>query len=94
MTLPEPDRFAQHALKHQRLRVVSGRGEIDLAAAEQAVADLLIALGKDPDSVHLTDTPRRVAKSYAEILTPPAFDFTTSPTTRAMTSWCWPPESR
>jgi GTP cyclohydrolase I len=79
MTLSEPDRFAQHPLKHQRLRVVPGRGEIDLAAAEQAVADLLIALGKDPASEHLTDTPRRVAKSYAELLTPPEFDFTTFP---------------
>jgi GTP cyclohydrolase IA len=79
MTLSEPDRFAQHPLKHQRLRVVPGRGEIDLAAAEQAVADLLIALGKDPDGEHLTDTPRRVARSYAELLTPPEFDFTTFP---------------
>jgi GTP cyclohydrolase I len=79
MTLSEPDRFAPSSLKHQRLRVVPGRGEIDLAAAEQAVADLLIALGKDPAGEHLTDTPRRVAQSYAELLTPPAFDFTTFP---------------
>jgi GTP cyclohydrolase I len=79
MTLLEPDRFAQYALKHQRLRVVPGRGEIDLDAAERAVADLLIALGKDPDGEHLTDTPRRVARSYAELLTPPEFDFTTFP---------------
>jgi GTP cyclohydrolase I len=79
MTLLALDRFAQHALKHQRLRVVPGRGEIDLDAAERAVADLLIALGKDPDGEHLTDTPRRVARSYAELLTPPEFDFTTFP---------------
>jgi GTP cyclohydrolase IA len=79
MTLLAPDRFAQYALKHQRLRVVPGRGEIDLDAAERAVADLLIALGKDPDGEHLTDTPRRVARSYAELLTPPEFDFTTFP---------------
>jgi GTP cyclohydrolase I len=79
MTLLEPDRFAQHSLKHQRLRVVPGRGEIDLVAAEQAVVDLLIALGKDPVGEHLADTPRRVAKSYAELLTPPAFELTTFP---------------
>ncbi|WP_328988453.1 GTP cyclohydrolase I FolE [Kribbella sp. NBC_01245] len=61
------------------LRVVPGRGRIDLDAAERAVSDLLIALGKDPDSEHLSDTPRRVAKSYAELLTPPEFDLTTFP---------------
>ena len=61
------------------LRVVPGRGRVDLAGAEQAVADLLVALGKDPFSEHLADTPRRVAASYAELLTPPAFDFTTFP---------------
>lgn len=61
------------------LRVVPGRGQVDLAAAERAVSDLLIALGKDPDSEHLSDTPRRVAKSYAELLSPPEFDLTTFP---------------
>jgi GTP cyclohydrolase IA len=61
------------------LRVVPGRGRVDQAAAEQAVADLLVALGKDPSSEHLADTPRRVVASYAELLTPPAFDFTTFP---------------
>jgi GTP cyclohydrolase I len=90
MTLLEPDRFVQHSLKRQRLRVVPGRGEIDLAAAEQAVTDLLIALGKDPVSEHLAETPRRVAKSYAELLTPPAFELTTFPNDEGMTSWCWP----
>lgn len=79
MTFSEPDRFAPFPHKHQRLRVIPGRGEIDLAAAEQAVASLLIALGKDPVGDHLTDTPRRVARSYAELLTPPEFDFTTFP---------------
>ena len=63
MTVSELDRFAPYPLKRQRLRVVPGRGEIDLEAAERAVADLLIALGKDPDGEHLTDTPRRVARS-------------------------------
>lgn len=79
MTVLEPDRFARQPLKPQRLRVVPGRGEIDLVAAEQAVADLLIALGKEPAGEHLADTPRRVAKSYAELLTPPAFELTTFP---------------
>ena len=83
MTLSEPDRFAQHPMKRQRLHVVPGRGEIDLVAAEQAVTDLLIALGKNPADEHLVDTPRRVAKSYAELLTPPAFELTTFPNDEA-----------
>jgi GTP cyclohydrolase I len=62
-----------------RLRIVHGRSEVDLDAAEQAVADLLLALGKDPTDAHLTDTPRRVAAAYAELLTPREFDLTTFP---------------
>nr|WP_245709526.1 GTP cyclohydrolase I FolE [Rhodococcus tukisamuensis] len=52
---------------------------MDLPAAERAVADLLRALGRDPDGVHLSDTPRRVAASYEEMLTPRDFDLTTFP---------------
>jgi GTP cyclohydrolase I len=61
------------------LHVVAGRAEIDLPAAERAVADLLTALGRDPRSVHLADTPRRVAHAYAEMLTPREFELTTFP---------------
>ena len=60
------------------LRVVKGV-EIDVAAAERAVADLLVALGQDPDADHLRDTPRRVASAYAEMLTPRSFQLTTFP---------------
>lgn len=60
------------------LRVVHDR-PVDLDAAERAVADLLIALGQDPDDGHLVQTPRRVAKAYAELLTPCDFDLTTFP---------------
>ena len=62
-----------------KLHVVGGRPEIDLAAAERAVADLLVALGRDPHGAHLADTPRRVANAYAEMLTPREFDLTTFP---------------
>jgi GTP cyclohydrolase IA len=48
-------------------------------AAERAVTDLLRALGRDPESLHLADTPRRVAGAFAEMLTPPPFDLTTFP---------------
>ena len=61
------------------LRIVAGRADIDLPAAERAVADLLRALGRDPDSAHLADTPRRVANAYAEMLTPREFALTTFP---------------
>jgi GTP cyclohydrolase I len=52
---------------------------VDLPAAQRAVADLLVALGKDPASEHLSETPRRVARSFAELLTPREFDLTTFP---------------
>jgi GTP cyclohydrolase I len=52
---------------------------IDLAAAERAVQDLLVALGRDPHDEHLAETPRRVAGAYAELLTPVAFHPTTFP---------------
>jgi GTP cyclohydrolase I len=61
-----------------RLRV-NGDPGIDLAAAEQAVAQLLTALGRDPHSVHLAETPRRVARAFAEMLTAEPFDLTTFP---------------
>jgi GTP cyclohydrolase I len=60
------------------VRVLTER-VVDLDAAERAVADLLIALGHDPATEHLVDTPRRVAHAYAEMLTPRAFDLTTFP---------------
>jgi GTP cyclohydrolase I len=48
-------------------------------AAEAAVADLLVALGRDVTSEHLADTPRRVAASLLELLTPRDFAMTTFP---------------
>lgn len=59
-----------------RLRV-NGDQAIDLTAAERAVRDLLVALGHDPSNEHLTDTPRRVAGAFAEMLTSEPFDLTT-----------------
>jgi GTP cyclohydrolase IA len=62
---------------------VTGPGEqapaLDLEAAERAVADLLLALGQDVTGPSLQHTPRRVAKAYAELLGPRAFDLTTFP---------------
>ena len=76
MTAPDPLPVAPEPA---RLRVVRSRADVDLPAAERAVADLLRALGKDPEQPHLADTPRRVADAYAELLAPPPFDLTTFP---------------
>jgi len=62
-----------------KLYAIHGGAAIDLAAAERAVNDLLVALGEDPDAEHTRDTPRRVAAAYAELLTPRSFNLTTFP---------------
>jgi GTP cyclohydrolase IA len=62
-----------------KLEVVGRPPAVDLAGAEQAVTELLAALGQDPSSEQLLDTPRRVAASYAELLTPAPFTLTTFP---------------
>jgi GTP cyclohydrolase IA len=67
----------RRAGRHSHVRVVDDDPMIDLVAAQAAVRDLLVALGRDPDSQHVCDTPRRVAASFAELLTPEPFDLTT-----------------
>lgn len=42
-------------------------GEFDEKRAENAVRELLIAVGEDPDREGLRETPGRVARSYKEI---------------------------
>jgi len=59
------------------LRVVRSAPRVDLRAAASAVRSLLVALGQDPDSEHLRDTPARVASAYAELMVPREFDLTT-----------------
>jgi GTP cyclohydrolase I len=61
------------------LHVVGAAETIDRAAAERAVHVLLVALGRDPASEHLRETPRRVAETFTELLTPERFDLTTFP---------------
>lgn len=51
----------------------------DLAAAERAAADLLAALGQPVDVAGMAETPRRMARAYADMLTAEAFDLTTFP---------------
>ncbi len=59
-------------------RVVDA-SKLDLAAAERAALDLLRAIGADVDSPGLRGTPRRVAASFAELVTPADFSATSFP---------------
>jgi GTP cyclohydrolase I len=52
-------------------------GPIDRIAVERASRDLLIALGADLERDGLRDTPRRMADTYVELLTPRPFRPTT-----------------
>jgi GTP cyclohydrolase I len=59
-------------------RVVDA-SKLDLAAAERAALELLRAIGADVDSPGLHGTPRRVAASFAELVTPADFSATSFP---------------
>jgi len=58
------------------LRVVPP-ATVDLERATHAVSDLLEALGMDRSADGLAATPARVARAYAELLTPEPFSATT-----------------
>ncbi|MBD3942766.1 GTP cyclohydrolase I [Microbacterium sp. NEAU-LLC] len=59
------------------LHALPDEAPFDRERAMAAVADLLAALGHDPDAGDLADTPRRVADAYIEMLTPEPFEMTT-----------------
>jgi GTP cyclohydrolase IA len=61
------------------LRVVNHPASADLAAAETAAEALLTALGVHVDSESMRGTPGRMARAFAEMLTPRPFDLTTFP---------------
>jgi GTP cyclohydrolase I len=56
-------------------RVVDA-SRLDLEAAERAAHDLLRAIGADVEYPGLSETPRRIAASLAELLTPAEFTAT------------------
>ena len=63
-----------------RTRIAHPTPARDIEAAEAAAAAFLRALGIDPDDPSRPDlerTPHRLATAYAELLSPPDFDFTT-----------------
>lgn len=61
----------------QRLRIVVEHQDRDLDAAQVAAHAFLAALGFDLDREALTETPARMVRAYAELLTPREFDLTT-----------------
>jgi GTP cyclohydrolase IA len=60
-----------------RLRVVAEHPARDLDAARAAAHAFLTALGIDMNQEALAETPTRMARAYAESLTPREFDLTT-----------------
>ena len=67
------------SLTHLTPRDGRRRDRVDLPAAERAAYDLLDALGVDLADESVSDTPRRMARMYAELLTPQPFNPTTFP---------------
>ena len=61
------------------LRVVHDRDPVDLAAAERAAHQFLVALRVPLDAERMLDTPARMALAYAELFTSRSFDLTTFP---------------
>jgi GTP cyclohydrolase I len=61
------------------LRLAPPPADVDLAAAERAARDFLIALGVDTATESTRETPARMARAYAELFTAPEFDVTTFP---------------
>ena len=64
---------------HGGLRVIADDDSIDVDAAETAIRDLILALGRDPDSGTMCGTPQRAAKAFRELLTSESFELTTFP---------------
>jgi GTP cyclohydrolase I len=58
---------------------IAGEQGMDLAAAERAVRELMTALGLDTTNPVMAKTPGRVARAYAELLSPREFGLTTFP---------------
>jgi GTP cyclohydrolase I len=61
----------------QAERITHEPTERDPRAAERAAADFLTALGLDITSDAMAETPARMARAYAELLTPREFALTT-----------------
>jgi GTP cyclohydrolase I len=67
------------SIADQRIRDLGTPRGVDIEAATAAAEALMRALGMDPSAPGLDETPKRVAKAYAELLTPREFTLTTFP---------------
>lgn len=61
----------------QHVRLSAPARDVDTVGAELALTSFLGAMGVQTDSESLSQTPRRMAKAYAEFFTPRPFDLTT-----------------
>jgi GTP cyclohydrolase IA len=59
------------------LHVVASSAGVDLSEAERAAGEFLAALGVCVGSGARAETPRRMARAYAEMLSPRSFELTT-----------------
>jgi GTP cyclohydrolase IA len=57
-----------------KLEAPAVRAPVDRARVERGIREVLIGLGEDPDREGLVETPRRVARAYAELLAGAADD--------------------
>ena len=82
MTVENPDNVMTithlESARRPDLRVVA-TPRVDLARAETAARDLLDALGLDLADATVANTPGRMARAFAELLTPRDFTLTTFP---------------
>ncbi|MEV8566189.1 GTP cyclohydrolase I FolE [Streptomyces sp. NPDC051322] len=79
-TAPPPrSRKDSPVAPHAPLRVVNETDGVDLEAAEEAARRFLHALGIRTDTESTQGTPGRMARAYAELFSPRAFDLTTFP---------------
>lgn len=78
LTVPRDDARGGTGATPRHLRV-SPTTTVDLDAAETAARAFLVALGVDLEDESRTESPARMARAYAEMLTPRPFDLTTFP---------------
>jgi len=65
--LPDGEVFAGSLAEEQEELGVTPSASVDVARIEQAVREILAAVGEDPDREGLRETPSRVARMYAEL---------------------------
>jgi len=72
-------RVSSNGNGHAPTYVNGGSPAFDAERAEAAVAELLEAVGADPEAEALRETPARVTRMFAELLTPAPLRATTFP---------------